>query len=268
MLLVADNLQITNPRIASAVYKRNPEPIREMVKQFTAAGVDAIDINSGPLPKDAEGAMGFLVSVVQEASGASILLDTTNPSAVAAGLAVSRSRAIVNGISLDTGRLTPMLPVIRDFDADVICYLMQSGYTLPVSVAERLSLSVELMEAVTRAGVAPERVIIDPVVAPLMWADGKERNLALIEVIRQLQEVLGFPVRTIAGISNLTSGFSGSPGIHNEKHYLESAFTSMLAGAGLTMAMVNVAHRRTVAAVKASRALLIPAPFAWGQTGL
>lgn len=269
MLLVADNFQITNKTIASAVFDHDPEPIRELVGGWVAAGADAIDINSGPLPRDAQRTMAFLVSTIQEmGTGLSILLDTTNPVAMAAGLAASRSRAIVNGISLDSVRLARMLPLVRDFDADVVCYLMQSGNALPVSVTERLSLCVELFGEVTGAGIAPERVVIDPVVAPLMWADGKERNLALIEVIQRLSEVLGFPVRTIAGLSNLTTGFSGSPNVRSEKLYLESAFVSMLAGAGLTMAMVNMTHRETVSTVKAGRALLTPGPFAWGQTGL
>ncbi|MCP4714591.1 MAG: hypothetical protein GY868_05685 [Deltaproteobacteria bacterium] len=52
MLLVADNLQITNPAIADALGHQNPQPIHEMIKACVTAG--AIDINPGPLSRDPE----------------------------------------------------------------------------------------------------------------------------------------------------------------------------------------------------------------------
>lgn len=43
-------------------------------------------------------------------------------------------------------------------------------------------------------------MIIDPVVAPLVWQDGNLQNMEVLEVIRTLPDLLGFPVRTIAGM--------------------------------------------------------------------
>jgi 5-methyltetrahydrofolate corrinoid/iron sulfur protein methyltransferase len=269
MQLVADNLQITSPRIAAALRERDPEPIRVMVRWMEALGADAIDINSGPLSKNPEESMTFLVRTVQSETTLPLLLDTTNPAAMAAGLSTSRNRPVtVNGISLDPERLKQILPLVRDHEADVVCFLLNSDHTVPATVTDRLSAAVELFGRVTDAGIAPERLIIDPVVAPLIWADGKARNLELIDVIRQLPELLGFPVRTLAGLSNLTTGLTVSNEILKEKRLLESVFASMLVGAGLSMALINVGHTETMAAVKAARVLRLPGPFAWGQTGL
>lgn len=51
-----------------------------------------------------------------------------------------------------------------------------------------------------KAGIQPQRLIIDPVVAPLVWQDGNLQNMEVLEVIRTLPDLLGFPVRTIAGM--------------------------------------------------------------------
>jgi hypothetical protein len=61
VLLVADNLQITNPVIAAALAAGDPQPVRELAERCAAAGAEAIDVNSGPLTRDPEAQMTFLV---------------------------------------------------------------------------------------------------------------------------------------------------------------------------------------------------------------
>jgi len=86
MQLIADNLHIIHPGIQAAVAEKNPGPIRDLVKQCMAAGADGIDINSGPLSRDPEGTMTFLVETVEQVSERIILIDTTNPKAIRAGV--------------------------------------------------------------------------------------------------------------------------------------------------------------------------------------
>lgn len=68
MIIIADNIRITNPVVEKAVTQMDPKPIQEMAKKCEAAGAEAIDINSGPLNRDPEKKMAFLVEAVQEVS--------------------------------------------------------------------------------------------------------------------------------------------------------------------------------------------------------
>ncbi|HHC24325.1 MAG TPA: dihydropteroate synthase, partial [Desulfobacterales bacterium] len=68
MIVVADNMQITNRIIGKAVNEMNPGPIQEMAKKCEAAGAEMLDINSGPLSRDPEKKMAFLVESVQDVS--------------------------------------------------------------------------------------------------------------------------------------------------------------------------------------------------------
>jgi len=61
MIIVGDNIQITNPVIARAVEKEDPEPVCRMAIECERAGADMLDINSGPLYKNPEEKMRFLV---------------------------------------------------------------------------------------------------------------------------------------------------------------------------------------------------------------
>ncbi len=85
MILVADNLQVTNPIIATAIDQLNPEPIQDLVKKCESAGAQAIDINPGPLSKIPEKKMTFRVEAVLSVTRLPLLLDTSNPKALEAG---------------------------------------------------------------------------------------------------------------------------------------------------------------------------------------
>lgn len=266
MIIVADNLRITLPRIRRAVDRKDPEPIRRIVIACRGAGAHAIDINSGPLSRRPEEKMEFLVRTVQEAVDLPIALDTASPWAMAAGLAVCREqtrKTMINGVSLEPDKLERVLPLARLYDCDIIVYLLRSDGQVPADAAGRMEAAVALFNELQSAGISAQRIIIDPVVAPLAWQDGNHQNMAVLEVIRTLPDLLGFPVRTIAGLSNLTTG-APDPGTRCRYQH---AFLPMLAAAGLDMILMNVLDQATMRVADACRQITDGAIFTW-QSGL
>ena len=259
MILVSDNLQITNRIIEEAVKQLNPEPIQDMVIRCVEAGAEAIDINSGPLSRDPERKMAFLVEAVQAVTDLPVLLDTTNPKALEAGLSVSKNPTIINGFSLEPVKLEFILPLAKKYDTDIIGYLLYSNSHVPNDEAERLNVAVELFGEFQKAGVDNERLIIDPIIAPVMWENGNRQDADILSVLRNLPDLFGFPVRTIAGISNLTTG----RGPADKKLLLERTYLPMLASAGLSMALMNIFHTETVKVARACNALTDPKIFTW-----
>ena len=259
MILVSDNLQITHPDIDRAVRELDPAPVQDMVRRCVAAGADAVDINSGPLPRDPEKKMAFLVEAVQSVTDLPVLLDTTNPRALEAGLRASTGRTVINGFSLEPVKLERILPLAGKYDVDIVGYLLYPNSHVPADGPERLNVAVELFGALQKAGVDPERLIIDPIIAPVMWENGNRQDMEILSVLQTLPDLLGFPVRTIAGISNLTTG----RGPRDRKRLLERAYLPMLAAAGLTMALMNVFHTETMRTARACNALAGDRIFTW-----
>ncbi|MDJ0784162.1 MAG: dihydropteroate synthase [Desulfosarcinaceae bacterium] len=259
MLLVADNLRITQPAVADALARRDPGPIRALVLRCAAAGAQAIDINPGPLSRNGAAQMRFLVETVQRACSLPILLDTTNPEAVAAGLAAAQGRVLINGFSLEPHKLRQMLPQAIAFGVEIVGYLLTERSQVPSTLEARMEIAVTLYQAATEAGLKAEQLIIDPVMVPLTWEDGLRRNREALTLIRRLPELLGVPVRTIAGISNLTSG---APDVRRRTLF-QSTYLPMLAAAGLDMALMEVSDGVTMQVAKASRLLTTDAIFAW-----
>jgi len=241
----------------------DPAPIKDLVLRCQAAGAQAIDINSGPLPKQPETHFAFLVETVQSISALPLVLDTTNPQALEAGLRTCQNPVIINGFSLETAKLERILPLAVVHNADIIGYLLGPNSQVPTDADEMMAIAVELFEASSNAGLPSERLIIDPVIAPLSWDNGIRHNQAVLTVLGRLPDLLGAPVRSIAGISNLASG----PIPTRRKVALEQAFLPMLAAAGLDMALFNVFHQGAVEAARICDALLGEKIFAWTEDG-
>jgi 5-methyltetrahydrofolate corrinoid/iron sulfur protein methyltransferase len=257
--IITDNLTITHPIVEDAVNRMDPEPIKEIVRRCQAAGAEMVDINSGPLTRDPVEKMTFLVDSVRQVSDLPLLLDTSNPVALEAGLKACMGKAIINGFSLEPDKLAHILPLATAFDTRIIGYLLYPNSNVPVDGQERLSVASELYNRFSEAGIADGQLIIDPVIPPLIWQDGHAQAMEVVSVIRTLPDLLGFKVATIAGISNLTSG----PGDKARKRIFEQCYVAMLAEAGLTMALVNVFHVETVAAIRACTILTGSKIFSW-----
>ena len=259
VIIVADNLRITLPAVGRAVERMDPGPIRQMASACMEAGAQAIDINSGPLSRSPEEKMTFLVRSVREAVDLPIVLDTANPRAMAAGLAAGGRNTMINGVSLEPERLKRILPLAQRYDCDIIGYLLGPDGLVPAEVSGRMEAAVALFNEMQTAGIPPERLIIDPVVAPLAWQDGNRQNMAVLEVIRTLPELLGFPVRTIAGLSNLTTG---APGPDTRRRY-QIAFLPMLVSAGVSMVLLNVLDPALMRVAGSSRCITNGTVFSW-----
>jgi len=203
--------------------------------------------------------MCFLVQTVQSVSDLPVLLDTSNARAIKAGLQANQKTAIINGFSLEPEKLENILPLAKAFDVDIIGYLLYSNGHVPHDVENRLNVAVDLYTAFLRSGHVKECLIIDPILPPIVWEQGNAQAKDILTVLQKLPDVLGYPVRTIAALSNLTSGNMN----RQQNILLEKTYLPMLAASGLSMLMLNIFHEETVQTARICRSLNSNEVFAW-----
>ncbi len=261
MLLVADNLQIVNKTVYNALEKMDPEPIMDMVVRCEQAGADMIDINAGPLTHDPEKKMAFLVETVQSVTNLPIMIDTANIKAMESGLKVSRKQAIINGFSLEPRKLENILPLAKKYKTDIIAYLLYPNSHVPMNAPDRLGVAIEIFQTVQNIGIDEHHLIVDPVVVPVTWQNGNFQAKEILTVIRNLPDLLGFNVKTIVGLSNLTTGY----GHMEKKCLLERTYLPMLAAAGLSSVLLNIFHSETIKIVRACGSLVESKVFSWEE---
>jgi len=237
LFIAADNLQVLNPAVAAALKNRDPYPLQELARRCEAAGAQILDLNPGFLAPRHEDRMAFMVEAVQEATRLPLMLDSPNARVLARGLAACEQRPILNACTLEDEKLRDILPLAAAHKTDLV-FLLLDARSFPAATLEgKITLALELRQHALAAGLTDAQLIFDPVLPNLIWPDAWPQVGEVVKAVRLLHggEVWGEPARTMAGLSNLRSGLR-----HTYPVRVEEAALALLAGAGLTMALVDV----------------------------
>ena len=261
MILISDNIHVMNPKIAKAMNDMDTKPIRDLASEIKSSGAKIIDLNPGPLRKNCNKMMAFLINSVQEATDLRLCLDTPNPEAIETGLTICKDKPIINGFSLEPHKMEKILPLAVESDAEIVGFLLHPDGKVPRSLDERLSLAVTLAGEAKKAGLPTERLIIDPIVVPISWEDGTAQARDVLSCIRLLPDLLGFPVKTVVGLSNLTSG----AGTKTDSFLIEEVYLAMLIEAGLDLALLNVLRKRSVGTAFICDSIKNSRVWSWGE---
>jgi 5-methyltetrahydrofolate corrinoid/iron sulfur protein methyltransferase len=230
MILVGENINVMSATIGPAMKERNPEPIQELAKAETEAGVDYLDLNIGPARKAGDELMYWLVGIVQQVSDKPLSLDTTNPVATEAGLKASKKKALVNSVSLQPERLEKILPLVKQYGADMIG-LLWGVEGMPRDANERCMLAVDLIYRANEMGIASENIWIDPIVTPVSVEINQVK--ACLEFTSMLPEIAP-ECKSIVGLSNVSNGTPT-----HLRPYLNRTYMIMLMKYGLYSAIVD-----------------------------
>lgn len=236
MIVAADNINPMNPAVARAVEALDAPPIRDLARRCAAAGAQWIDINPGPLSARRRGRICFLIDAVQDAAEARLILDSADPETLAHGLPACRVPPVLSALTLEPRKLARLPELAVESGAVLVALLLDAESRMAATVDEKIALAVSLWQHCDAAGLPAEQLIIDPVAPHWSWPDAPAQAAACVQAVRLLASgaALGFPVRTMCGISNLRSGRKNSIPAH-----IGQTFLAMLAGAGLEAALCN-----------------------------
>lgn len=236
MVSVAENLNVSNRKVWAGFKDQEPRPIRDMVEKIAAAGPDRIDINLGPVRKNAAEMMPWAVKIVQEITDIPLALDAFQVEAIEAGLKVCRQPALINSIMIRPDRYEALLPLAKTYGADYVA-LMWGSDGLPRDVDERAALITELLTAAQGLGIPAARAWVDPVITPTSI---QQNHLAeygaflemLPDIVKAIEE--GGTVKSICGLSNVSNG-----SLNHLRPILNQVYLCMLKRKGLHSCMVN-----------------------------
>jgi 5-methyltetrahydrofolate--homocysteine methyltransferase len=172
-----------------------------------------------------------------------LVLDSTEPQVIEAGLQQLGGRAILNSANLEDGaaegsRFDRVCGLAREYGAAVVCMLIdEEGQARDVEWKLRVAHHIHDL-ATQRYGLGPQDLIFDALTFPLSTGDEDLRRDAMhtIEAIRRIKgELPG--VYTTLGVSNVSFGLSPAA-----RHVLNSVFLHECVEAGLDSAIVHAAR--------------------------
>lgn len=244
MIIIGENIHVISKEVSTAIKERNPAVIQRLAKEQTDAGADYIDLNVGPMKKDTEETMKWLVNCVQEVTELPLSIDTMNPVAMEAGLKNCRKRPILNSASGKKDSKEQMLPLAKKYNCDVVISVM-TDKGMPPEVESKIESIMETVAYANDLGIANEDIWVDPIILPISTAgEGQRAAVVCLEFIKILQDVLP-GVKSTVGLSNVSNGVP-----HHLRPILNRTYLVMLARNGLYSAIADPLDKELMALMK------------------
>jgi 5-methyltetrahydrofolate--homocysteine methyltransferase len=212
----------------------------EIAKEQIRDGAHMLDLSVDYVGRDGVKDMSHFASLLATASTLPIVLDSTEPPVLKAGLERLGGRSVINSVNYEDGdgpgsRFARIMPLVKEHGAAVVALTIdEDGQARTaewkVRVAKRL-----IKDLTENWGLDVSDIIIDCLTFPIATGQEETRRdgIETIEAIRALKEE--FPdVQTTLGVSNVSFGLNPSARI-----VLNSVFLFEATQAGLDSAIAH-----------------------------
>ncbi|HUA30326.1 MAG TPA: methionine synthase [Streptosporangiaceae bacterium] len=215
----------------------------EIARAQTRDGAHLLDVCVDYVGRDGAGDMGQVVGRLATAATLPLVLDSTEPEVIKAGLELLGGRAVVNSVNYEDGdgpnsRIARVMPLVREHGAAVIALTIdEQGQA---RTAEwKLAVATRLVEDLTgNWGMRLSDIIVDCLTFPIATGQEETRRdgIETIEAIRELKR--RYPeVQTTLGVSNVSFGLNPAA-----RAVLNSVFLAECTSAGLDSAIVHASR--------------------------
>lgn len=230
--------------LAQEIKEGKTAGIRNEARAQALSGAHALDVNVGVPGIDETQAMIRAVFAVNENSTLPIVIDSSSPEAILAGLRSVDAKPLINSISGEKKKLSSIIPLAKEYGAALLgLTLDDSG--IPETAEGRLKVAEKMLEAVLAVGMRKEDLVID-CLAMTVSADPKSA-IETLKAIRLVKERLG--LATVLGVSNISFGLPA-------REVINANFLTMALAAGLDGAIINPNNKAMMDAYHASIVLL------------
>ena len=226
-----------------AMLAENWDECLEIAKSQTREGAHLLDVCVDYVGRDGVRDARELVSRLATATTLPLVLDSTEPAVIEAGLECIGGRAMVNSVNYEDGdgpnsRFARIMPLVREHGAAVVALTIdEEGQAR--TAATKFAIASRLITDLTQNwGMRLVDITVDTLTFPIATGQDETRRdgIETIQAIRLLNQ--SFPgVQTTLGISNISFGLSPAA-----RHVLNSVFLHECIQAGLTSAIVHAAR--------------------------
>ncbi len=225
-----------------AMLERRWDDCVQIARDQTRDGAHLIDLCIDYVGRDGAADMAELAGRLATASTLPIMLDSTEPEVLQAGLERLGGRCVVNSVNYEDGdgpesRFARTMALVREHgSAVVVMCIDEEGQARTADWKVRVAVRT-IEDLITNHGMHVEDIVVDTLTFPISTGQDEVRRDAIetIEAIRELKR--RYPgVQTTLGISNVSFGLNPAA-----RQVLNSVFLHECVQAGLDTAIVSAA---------------------------
>ena len=230
-------------KLAADIKEGNFMSVKKEALEQVNAGADILDVNMGVGGIDQALAMKKAVTEISQLVAVPLAIDTSDATALEAGLKAYPGRALINSVSAERERLAEFLPLAKKYGDAILCLPIASG--VPRTATERVSVIKTIITAAKKAGLNDLDFLLDALVMTVA-AD----EIAATETMKTLtayRKEFGYP--STMGLSNISYGLPNRP-------LMNSIFFAMNLACGLDAPIINPYDKAMQEVLLTSSALL------------
>ncbi len=212
----------------------------EMANEQLREGAHVLDVCVDFVGRDGVPDMQLVLNRFGSDVNAPLMLDSTQPEVIEAGLKLAGGKCIVNSVNLEDGeeRLARICRLLRQYGAAVVALTIDEDprEAMAKTAERKLAIASRLHDLLTRKyGIHEENIFFDCLTFPITTGNAADRRLAL-ETLEGIARVMReFPrCQSILGVSNVSFGLQPAARV-----VLNSAMLYEATQRGLTAAIVH-----------------------------
>lgn len=246
MLIIGELINATRRNVREAIVNKDTDYLQQLAHRQDEAGAHYIDVNVATgrgLEIETED-MEWAVTVITEVSKKPLVIDTSCPEVLEAGLATYGNGAMINSISAEEGRLTPFIRLALKYESQAIVLpIGEEG--IPKDASARMQVGKIIMEAARKEGMPADKLYFDPLAMPL--SVNSDSGAVALELITAFKEEFG--ANTTVGLSNISYGMP-------QRRLLNRTFLTLAMYAGLDSAIMDPLDKGVMSSYYAATASL------------
>jgi 5-methyltetrahydrofolate--homocysteine methyltransferase len=245
MLIVGELINASRKSVREIIEKQDAAAVAQLARSQKENGAGYIDVNAGVFVGREPELLKWMVTTVQDAVEAPCCIDSPDPKAIEAALAVHKGTAMINSISLEKERYDKLLPVAAGSGSKVVALCM-SDEGMPQTADQRLAIADKLINGLVQKNVPIENIHVDPLVQPV--STNSSFGVEFLQAIERITRTFT-GVHTMCGLSNISFGLP-------ERKFINHAFMVMAIARGLDGAIVNPLDARMMGCIVTAEMLI------------
>ncbi|MDF1551744.1 MAG: dihydropteroate synthase [Deferrisomatales bacterium] len=245
MIIIGEKINGTRQEVAQAIRARDAAFIARLAREQVDAGSRYLDVNAGTAPDREPEDLAWLVRTVQAECEVPLCLDSANPTALRAALAVVDRTPMLNSVSGEAQRIAGVLPLALEHGTDLILLALDDD-GIPATGEDRMQVVDRLVGLAVAGGLQEEKLFIDPLVTAI--STGTNNALLTCDTIRRIK--VAYPKAHITcGLSNISFGMP-------LRGLVNRTFLAMAVQAGLDSAIADPNDRELRETMLAAETLM------------
>lgn len=246
MIIIGEKINGTRKAVAQAIKDRDAAFIQQLALTQAEAGSAYLDVNAGTSPEREPEDMAWLVTTIQDVCDTPLCLDSGNPNALRAGLAIAKQTPMINSVSGEKPRIEGVLPLALEYGANLILLALDDETGIPETSDGRMKIVDKLVELAKKGGLTEGQLFVDPLVTAISTGTGNA--MITFDTITK--------IRTAYPECHITSGLSNISFGMPLRHLINRTFMAMVIQAGLDSAIMDPNDKKLLEVILAAEMLM------------